>query len=369
MILDQQTFQHLADIIMSDIGYNINIIEPTGKIIASGSPERVGTSHSVAMQAALVEKRIDIGADQTGNYQGVLPGVNQPFYYRQQLVGIIGITGLPAEVDEFVKISKTMIELMVEQEMLKKKLFLRRSSKAQLANLLLNIRGEKEATEVKQRARSLGYSFEAMRQVVIIEMATDDLLFSEEDVLAIVKRTDLHRKADFSTYYHKNEWLVFKTVEKTDKIVEYAEAVYQALSRQTKQSVYLGIGSAYPALADAAVSYEEAVFVIHCLKKEGKKSGVGRIEDYVFDYLVNSIDRRTREHFLMPYQQKLATHDNLLLTIRSLCQSNMNLIETAKVLYVHRNTVIFRLRRIKEVTGLDPLHNYRDRLICYLLSV
>ncbi|QIB26585.1 PucR family transcriptional regulator [Caloranaerobacter azorensis] len=45
----------------------------------------------------------------------------------------------------------------------------------------------------------------------------------------------------------------------------------------------------------------------------------------------------------------------------------MNLKNAAKDLYVHRNTIVFRLNKIKELLNIDPIHNDTDRILLRLL--
>ena len=43
----------------------------------------------------------------------------KPFYYKKEIIGVIGITGLPKEISMLTNIVKSMIEVMYEQEILK----------------------------------------------------------------------------------------------------------------------------------------------------------------------------------------------------------------------------------------------------------
>ena len=51
--------------------------------------------------------------------------------------------------------------------------------------------------------------------------------------------------------------------------------------------------------------------------------------------------------------------------ILALADNNMNESETSRALYMHRNTVIYRLRKVKRLTGLDPM-NFHD--LCKLVQ-
>ena len=52
--------------------------------------------------------------------------------------------------------------------------------------------------------------------------------------------------------------------------------------------------------------------------------------------------------------------------ILALADNNMNESETSRALYMHRNTVIYRLRKVKRLTGLDPM-NFHD--LCKLVQM
>lgn len=47
-------------------------------------------------------------------------------------------------------------------------------------------------------------------------------------------------------------------------------------------------------------------------------------------------------------------NETLLETLKVFFDNNLSILKTAKVIYVHSNTLLYRLRRVKEITGLDP---------------
>lgn len=44
--------------------------------------------------------------------------------------------------------------------------------------------------------------------------------------------------------------------------------------------------------------------------------------------------------------------------ILALADNNMNESETARMLYMHRNTVVYHIGKVKKLTGLDPTNFY-----------
>ena len=53
-------------------------------------------------------------------------------------------------------------------------------------------------------------------------------------------------------------------------------------------------------------------------------------------------------------------------TIRAMADADMNVAEAARLLYLHRGTVVYRLKQIHQQTGLDP---YRFHDLCKLLKM
>ena len=47
-------------------------------------------------------------------------------------------------------------------------------------------------------------------------------------------------------------------------------------------------------------------------------------------------------------------NETLLETLKAFFDNNLSILKTAQAIYIHRNTLLYRLRRVKEITGLDP---------------
>lgn len=69
---------------------------------------------------------------------------------------------------------------------------------------------------------------------------------------------------------------------------------------------------------------------------------------------------------LIDYQSIKNIDDNLLLTGISFIENDLNISKTSSILFLHRNTLIYRLEKIKEILNLD-LKNFKDSLIFYLI--
>lgn len=95
--LSEKQAQEIVDKMMTDIPYNINIMNHEGIIIGSGTRERVGTVHQGAVKALATGTMVEVWQD--GRFEK--KGTNEPIVIAGSRVGVIGISGNPDEVRPF----------------------------------------------------------------------------------------------------------------------------------------------------------------------------------------------------------------------------------------------------------------------------
>lgn len=74
--------------------------------------------------------------------------------------------------------------------------------------------------------------------------------------------------------------------------------------------------------------------------------------------IVGALGKSSREKLLEGYDLKnfvkIFEDRELMSTLRSLFENNLNVSQTARSLFMHRNTLIYRLNKVRSATGLDP---------------
>ncbi|TFD50716.1 hypothetical protein E3T43_17940 [Cryobacterium sp. Hh7] len=106
--------QRIIDLVSPGIPYNVNIMDATGLIIAAVNPERVGTMHRGAR--VVLESGKAYRARAADPAAGIQPGVNLPFRSGNRVVGVVGVTGDPAEVESVARVLRVTVELTVALE-------------------------------------------------------------------------------------------------------------------------------------------------------------------------------------------------------------------------------------------------------------
>ncbi len=160
-------------------------------------------------------------------------------------------------------------------------------------------------------------------------------------------------------------------------VVQQLEKLASNLYTDSQLSVSFGIGNPYTNVLDIGLSYKEAVKAL----QSGYQMKKTR---FVHSYQTMDISRLLR---MIPYDEILqfqqetfkpfAGRDSnerseLMKTLSSFYENHCQIGDTAKELYVHRNTVIYRLEKCEKLTGRnikDPMESLRFRLAFALESV
>jgi len=114
-LLDSAIAKKIVSRTMKIIGHNINVMNGQGVILGSGDPKRMGSVHEGALLAIAQNRNVELSEEVASGLHGVKPGINLPLHYQGQIIGVIGITGDPAELTHYGELLKMTAEMIVEQ--------------------------------------------------------------------------------------------------------------------------------------------------------------------------------------------------------------------------------------------------------------
>ena len=143
-----------------------------------------------------------------------------------------------------------------------------------------------------------------------------------------------------------------------------AATVEEALRDGNESRVVVGIGTVANHLRELAKSYKEAQIAIEVGKVFDTEKYVINYENLGIGRLIYQLPTTLCEMFLMEVFKKNpidALDQETLFTIHKFFENNLNVSETARKLFVHRNTLVYRLEKIKKLTGLD-LREFDDAI-------
>jgi len=152
-----------------------------------------------------------------------------------------------------------------------------------------------------------------------------------------------------------------------ERIKEFNQRFYNTLKERFRNmEIRIGVGRVYKGLAKANKSFSDALKTIRIGKALTDKEIITFNELGIFkilcqDFLVEELEDfyKTTLKPLVDYDEKRSTE--LVKTLEAYFTCNGNLTKMSENLYTHYNTVLYRINRIKEITGLN-LDDPNDRL-------
>ena len=205
------------------------------------------------------------------------------------------------------------------------------------------------------RAKELHFATDAPRAVFLVrqvghgDVATVDVLSSMFS----------DKVQDFVLSINEMDIAVVKqiTVNTTSEDLEkMALTMEETLKNELRIKTVIGIGTIAEHLRELADSYKEAQTAIDVGKVFDTEKSIMHYENLGIGRLIYQLPTTLCEIFLSEVFKKNSI-DSLdqetLFTINKFFENNLNVSETSRKLFVHRNTLVYRLEKIKKLTGLD----------------
>ncbi|HPU18044.1 MAG TPA: helix-turn-helix domain-containing protein, partial [Bacillota bacterium] len=140
------------------------------------------------------------------------------------------------------------------------------------------------------------------------------------------------------------------------EIERSAKTISDTISSEFLAKVNIGIGRAVDNIKDLARSYKEAQVALEVGKVFDTEKNVISYENLGIGRLIYQLPTTLCEMFLQEVFKNgsLESLDHeTLMTIQCFFENNLNVSETSRKLFVHRNTLVYRLEKIRKLTGLD----------------
>lgn len=224
-----------------------------------------------------------------------------------------------------------------------------------LDNLLL--------VDIYSQAKKLHIELETPRVVYLVETRDEKDAMALETVRSIFapKSQDVITAVDEKNIVVVKEIASQETYESLDKI---ANMLVDMLNTESVNKVRVSYGTMVSQLKDVSKSYKEAKMAMD----------VGKIfypEKMVVSYHTLGIGRLIYQlplplcemfmHEVFGENTPDTFDEETLVTIQKFFENSLNVSETARQLFVHRNTLVYRLEKLQKTTGLD-IRNFEDAL-------
>ena len=167
------------------------------------------------------------------------------------------------------------------------------------------------------------------------------------------------KQRDFVLHISESDIVVVKEVKASSEpkdLIKLAKQIEEALSSELLVKCIIGIGSISSQMKDIAKSFKEAQIAIEVGGVFDTEKSIVSFENLGIGRLIYQLPTTLCEMFLTEVFKR-GSIDSLdqetLFTIQKFFENNLNVSETSRKLFVHRNTLVYRLEKIKKLTGLD----------------
>ncbi len=154
-----------------------------------------------------------------------------------------------------------------------------------------------------------------------------------------------------------------------DELRQLAEAMEQSIMSETGEQPIISIGEMKPTLLEIGASYRAAWRALEIGRMFHPEKSIYAFNRLVLERFLSEINREVGiryYHMLFNRKTQRLFNDEMLHTIEMFFDKDLNLSDTARQLYIHRNTLVYRLDKIQRQTGLD-LRKFEDAITFRML--
>ena len=216
-----------------------------------------------------------------------------------------------------------------------------------LDNLLL--------VDIYNRAKKLHIDADCRRAVFILELENE----RENSCIETVRSLFTGRPGDFITAVDEKSIIIVREVGETEgyeQLDTLAGAVLDVLPEDRRKDALIAYGTIVGEIKDVSRSYKEARMALDVGKiffEENRiiaysSLGIGRL---IYQLPIPLCRMFIKEIFETKSPDDF--DDETLVTINKFFDNNLNVSETSRQLYIHRNTLVYRLDKLQKSTGLD----------------
>jgi carbohydrate diacid regulator len=217
--------------------------------------------------------------------------------------------------------------------------------------------------DIYVRAKELHFTSEQPRAVLLVRQVESVDVTLIDTVQALFP----DKNSDFVISMNESDVVVVKQLSEgmdSRELVKMARQIEDTVYKEMNIKVVIGIGTVAGHIRELARAYKEAQVAIDVGKVFDTEKTIINYENLGIGRLIYQLPTTLCEMFLQEVFKKNpidALDQETLFTINKFFENNLNVSETARKLFVHRNTLVYRLEKIKKLTGLD-LREFDDAI-------
>ena len=180
---------------------------------------------------------------------------------------------------------------------------------------------------------------------------------NNEDILSIIKQS--YSNYDIIVWQYNNYVMMLCNL---DDIKDHVEGIRDLLYSNLYIKCYISY-CVIDTIKDIKNKIHENIRIINLVKKYNLSEGVYNEKNLVIENIVDGINKEIKKEIIKNFSHGFSKLDRYTIkTIDVFLKSGLNITDASKKLYIHRNTLIYRLDKIEKYTGYD-IRNFNEAMI------
>ena len=351
--ISENLAQEIVNAVKEVVDKDINFIDKNGVIIGSTDKKRLNTFHEAGYKA--IKTLTNVIVEGNSEYEGSKSGINYPIKINNEAMGAIGITGEPKEISKYGFLVTKITEVFIKEQQLNYKF---EADKQRINYVVKSLiyNDIEDKMEIENILQDFNISVNQRFAVVIMQINKNykggNIEVIENDITKVFNSIG----NIFKIYIYPNEFIVLINEERYEKL----KVIYMDTLKKYKGSLIGGVGR-LKNLYSTYKSYQEARIALKYSSKHNKV--LTYIDDLDLELILENIDDEIKKQYMEKTLGMLDCEDINLL--EAYYRNNMSLKQTSDELYIHKNTLQYRLEKIYNKCNLNP-RNFNDSVILYL---
>ena len=209
--------------------------------------------------------------------------------------------------------------------------------------------------DIQLKSRELHFNSNVTRVVFLIRIVASN----DVSAFDVIQNLFPDKSKDFVFTISDTDIVLIKEVRpniETSDLEKLAFSIADTLLSEFYTRVNVGVGTIVDNVRNLAVSFKEAQIALEVGKVFDTEKTIVSYENLGIARLIYHLPTTLCETFLKEVFKKGSIESldqETLFTIQKFFENNLNVSETSRKLFVHRNTLVYRLEKIKKLSGLD----------------
>lgn len=152
---------------------------------------------------------------------------------------------------------------------------------------------------------------------------------------------------------------------------EYAYYLYQSIMEETGIKTRISIGGTVKSIYDVNTSYNQAITAYRMSKSVSSKGQIHSFKEYMVIKMIEDLPKHKLNEYLSVLldetSKEIFNDEDMINTAEEFLENSLNVSETSRKLFMHRNTLMYRLDKIERATGLN-IRKFSDAVTFRLIT-